>query len=131
MAEGTVCCTRMSSVSESVEQPPVRGSNKKEFWRYCNTFVQSIPVCSACRTPPERTNKRTNECAAQKLPMVLPIYHIGMHQVAPEIPVQKRGRGKLVTILPQIGEKIEIGIQHSEYVDLDPNYSSPPVGCFS
>ena len=40
----------------------------------------------------------------QNPPMVLPIYHIGMHQVAPETPVLKGGRGKLVKKLPNIGE---------------------------
>lgn len=44
-------------------------------------------------------------CHPQKLPMVLPMYHIGMHRVAPEAPVQKHGRGKLVKIIPNLGEK--------------------------
>lgn len=36
--------------------------------------------------------------------MVLPMYHIGMHQVAPEAPVHRRGRGKLSGMLPNTGE---------------------------
>lgn len=41
----------------------------------------------------------------QDPPMVLPMYHIGMHQVAPETPVHKRGRGKLSKTFPNVGEK--------------------------
>lgn len=36
--------------------------------------------------------------------MVLPMYHIGMHQVAPESPIHKRGRGKLSKMFPNVGE---------------------------
>lgn len=43
---------------------------------------------------------------AQDPPMVLPMYHIGMHQIAPEAPVQWRGRGKLCGMLPNVGKTL-------------------------
>ncbi|CAM9327999.1 unnamed protein product [Ascophyllum nodosum] len=51
-------------------------------------------------------------------PMVLPIYHIGMHQVAPETPVLKGGRGKLVKKLPNIGRKILVYV--GDPIDVGP-----------
>jgi len=40
----------------------------------------------------------------QNPPLVLPMYHIGMHQIASETPIHKRGRGELSKIIPNRGE---------------------------
>ena len=40
--------------------------------------------------------------------MVLPMYHIGMHQIASETPIHKRGRGKLSKITPNRGEVLRV-----------------------
>lgn len=42
--------------------------------------------------------------ASQNPPLVLPMYHIGMHQIASETPTHKRGRGKLSKIMPNRGK---------------------------
>ncbi|CAM9387757.1 unnamed protein product [Sphacelaria rigidula] len=55
---------------------------------------------------------------SKKLPMVLPMYHIGMHRVAPEAPVQKHGRGKLVKPLPNTG--CEVLVYVGEPIDVRP-----------
>ncbi|CAM9718566.1 unnamed protein product [Discosporangium mesarthrocarpum] len=51
-------------------------------------------------------------------PMVLPMYHIGLHQVAPETPVPKGSRGKLVNMLPNVGRRICVYV--GEPVDVSP-----------
>lgn len=45
--------------------------------------------------------------APQDPPLVLPMYHIGMHQIASETPIHKRGRGKLTSILPKVGKSFD------------------------
>lgn len=45
-------------------------------------------------------------CVSQEPPLVLPMYHIGMHQIASETPIHKRGRGKLSKIAPNVGERL-------------------------
>eukprot|EP00903_Cladosiphon_okamuranus_P012598 g11789.t1 len=51
-------------------------------------------------------------------PLVLPIYHIGMHQIASETPIHKRGRGKLSKILPNVGRKVRVYV--GEPIDVTP-----------
>ncbi|CAM9282406.1 unnamed protein product [Choristocarpus tenellus] len=51
-------------------------------------------------------------------PMVLPMFHIGMHRVAPETPVPKGSRGKLVNMLPKIGQTIHVYV--GEPIDVGP-----------
>lgn len=36
------------------------------------------------------------------------MYHIGMHQIASETPIHKRGRGTLSKIMPNVGEVCDI-----------------------
>lgn len=46
-------------------------------------------------------------CVASGLqdpPMVLPMYHIGMHEVTPYTPVHKLHSGELAKKLPNVGE---------------------------
>ncbi|CAM9426508.1 unnamed protein product [Scytosiphon promiscuus] len=51
-------------------------------------------------------------------PLVLPMYHIGMHQIVSETPIHKRGRGKLTSILPKVGRKVRVYV--GEPIDVSP-----------
>ncbi|CAM9590324.1 unnamed protein product, partial [Ectocarpus sp. 8 AP-2014] len=51
-------------------------------------------------------------------PLVLPMYHIGMHQIASEAPTHKRGRGKLLKIMPNFGRTVRVYV--GEPIDVAP-----------
>ncbi|CAM9125291.1 unnamed protein product, partial [Pylaiella littoralis] len=55
---------------------------------------------------------------SEKPPLVLPMYHIGMHQIAPETPIHKRGRGALSKIKPNVGRQVRVYV--GEPIDIAP-----------
>lgn len=81
----------------------------RQPWR----FSKGEPLLSDFRAGIGRLLLRS-----KKLPMVLPMYHIGMHRVAPEAPVQKHGRGKLVKIIPNLGQEVRVYV--GEPIDVRP-----------